>query len=296
MALFESRTITATQPGPRLLITGGVHGDEFEPMAAIRRLAEELPTALMRGSVTLVPVVNVGAFRRGHRTGDDGLDLARTCPGRADGSITEQVAFELSQLIRKATHYIDLHTGGTRLKVLPLAGYILHADPLVLAAQRQMARVFGLPIVWGTDPSFNGRSLSVARDANIPAIYCEYEGGAACNPAGITAYVHGCKNILASLQMIAPVEHITSLDQIVVEDNRPGAGHMQINHPSPVEGFFEPTVALGDDVETGALLGTVVDFFGTQKHEIRAGYAGKVIVLHTFSRIDAETSVAVLLR
>ena len=72
---MQLKTITskAAQEGPHLLITGGVHGDEFEPMAALRRLAgPELPP-LQRGQLTLVPVVNEPAFLRGHRTGDDVL-------------------------------------------------------------------------------------------------------------------------------------------------------------------------------------------------------------------------------
>ena len=88
-------------PGPHVLVTGGVHGDEFEPMAAVRRLIErfrESPPA--RGSVTLVPVVNEPAFRRGARVAEDGLDLARTCPGKPDGTVTERIAHELSELIR----------------------------------------------------------------------------------------------------------------------------------------------------------------------------------------------------
>src|SRR3954452_23007149 len=81
--------------GPHVLITGGVHGDEFEPMAAVRRLADALRGRELRGRVTLGPVVNEPAFRLGLRSGDDGLDLARVCPGRPDGSITEQVAHAL---------------------------------------------------------------------------------------------------------------------------------------------------------------------------------------------------------
>ena len=70
---LKSRTF-AGQSGPTLLITGGVHGDEFEPMAAIRRLIrifEEDPDLVrnLRGSVQLVPVVNEAAFLRGQRTG-----------------------------------------------------------------------------------------------------------------------------------------------------------------------------------------------------------------------------------
>jgi predicted deacylase len=38
--------------------------------------------------------------------------------------------------------YIDLHTGGTELAVLPMACYMLHSDATVLEQQRPMARAF----------------------------------------------------------------------------------------------------------------------------------------------------------
>lgn len=302
--------IVGPRPGPHLLVTGGVHGDEFEPMAAIRRLAVEIAPELLRGTLTLVPVVNEPAFGRGQRTAEDGLDLARTCPGRADGSITERIAFDLAGLIREADYYIDLHTGGTRLRVLPLVGYMLHADRAILETQRRMARAFGLPIVWGTSPNLDGRSLSVARDAGVPALYTEFAGGGGCDRAGVDAYVYGCRRVLAELEMIDPLpatsaapphseEMAAALSAIrtplVIEDDRPGAGHMQINHPAANEGFFEPAVALGQRVSAGDVLGTVTDPLGKSIDTIRATYAGIVLVLHTFSRIDAGTSVAVIL-
>ena len=287
---------TSTAPGPHVLITGGVHGDEFEPMAAVRRLIarfREFPP--VRGSVSLVPVVNEPAFRRGGRVAEDGLDLARTCPGRPDGSVTERIAHELSGLIRAANYYIDLHTGGTRLHVLPLVGYTLHPDSAVLAAQRRMARVFGLPIIWGTDPNLEGRSLSVARDAKVPAIYAEYHGGGGCDPAGVEAYVAGCLRVLADVGVVDSAPALEGPSPIVVEDSRPGSGHMQVNHPSPCEGFFESAVVLGQRVHEGELLGTVTDLLGQRVESIRASYEGLVIVLHTFARIEAGTSVAVIL-
>jgi predicted deacylase len=298
---LETRRIIGTNAGPRLLITGGVHGDEFEPMAAIRRLCRELAPDDLNGTVTLVPVVNEPAFRRGQRTGDDGLDLARTCPGRADGSTTEQIAAALTELIRAADFYIDLHTGGTRLTVLPLAGYMLHRDKAVLATQRRLALAFDLPIVWGTDPDLDGRSLSVARDALVPAIYAEYLGGGSCSSAGVDAYVHGSLRVLAELGMWAgkrpvPQSHHDATDpRILVEDDRPGAGHMQVNHPSPCEGFFEPAVKLGQRVAAGELLGTVTDLPGVHSRPLQARYAGIVLVLHTFARVDAGTGLVVIL-
>jgi predicted deacylase len=285
--------------GPHLLITGGVHGDEFEPMAAVRQLMSTVTSEELTGRLTLVPVVNEPAFCRGQRTAEDGLDLARTCPGKAEGSVTERIAFSLSALIRSADFYIDLHTGGTRLTVWPLVGYTLHANPVVLDTQRRMARAFGLPVIWGTDPNLQGRSLSVARDANIPAIYAEYLGGGRCEPAGIEAYVQGCLNVMRELAMLPlpPGGHNSTKASppLIVEDMRPGSGHMQVSHPSPCEGFFESLVVLGEAVKAGDALGTVTDLLGRHVARIQSRYTGTVVVLHTFSRVDEGTSVAVVL-
>jgi predicted deacylase len=308
--------------GPCLLVTGGVHGDEFEPMAACRRLIGLLeglvgrsPGAL-RGRVVIAPVVNEPAFARGLRTAEDGRDLARTCPGSPDGSITERIAFALSGLIRGSDYYIDLHTGGTRLRVQPLAGYVLHPVAEVLDVQRRMARAFGLPLIWGTDWRLEGRSLSVARDARVPAIYCEYHGGGGCDPAGIAAYVRGCLAVLVELRMLEPAaaEQLMGNDggasglaahglgpirpdwePIIAEDDRPNSGHMQVNLPAPWPGFFEPAVELGQRVLAGQLFGTVFDTLGAARAEVFAPHAGLVIVLHSFARVDANESLGVVL-
>ena len=292
---LEMHEIVGERAGLHLLITGGVHGDEFEPMAAVRRLMTEIEAEKLRGRVTLVPVVNEPAFRRGQRTAEDGLDLARTCPGQPDGSVTQQIAWRLSQLIRSADLYIDLHTGGTRLTVQPLSGYMLHQDASVLGRQRRMAQAFGLPLIWGTDPNFDGRSLSVARDAGIPAIYAEYLGGGRLDPAGIEAYVRGCLNVMAEFGLVDDRPDLPDRPALVVEDNRPGAGHMQVNHPSPCEGFFEPAVQLGQHVRAEDVLGWVTDLLGRRVEVVRARYAGMVIVLHTFPRIENGVSVAVVM-
>ncbi len=284
----------ATKPGPHLLITGGVHGDEFEPMAAIRQLIASPSLKLLRGKLTLVPVVNEPAFLRGHRAGPDDQDLARTCPGDPHGSTTEQIAHALSELIQAADHYIDLHTGGTTLQVLPMVGYVMHPDPEILDQQRAMARAFNLPIIWGTDHRLPGRSLSVARDCGVPAIYTEYLGGARCDPEGVAAYVKGCLNVMQSLEMI---DHEPPASRIrhIVEDRRENSGHMQICHRSPLTGYFEPAVQLGEHISAGAPLGTVSDLLGEKQEVVPAEQTGLVLVLKTFPRVEQEDALAVIL-
>jgi predicted deacylase len=298
-SLFHQFEFQGDTEGPHLLITGGVHGDEFEPIAAIRRLVdlfkgEDSAVADISGRVTLVPVVNQGAFLRGHRCAEDNLDLARTCPGRADGSITEQAAWALSELIRSADFYIDLHTGGTELSVFPLSGYVMHPKQVVLDVQRRMARAFNLPVIWGTSANLDGRSLSVARDANVPAIYCEYLGAATCDQSGIHAYVEGCLNVMSELGLLTRTRPQNRIKH-VIENPQPDSGHMQICNPSPISGYFEASVRLGEEVHRGGILGTVYPLDGSEPKEIVAAETGIMLVLRTFPRVRAGESIGVVM-
>lgn len=129
--LLKTIELNATNEGPHLLISAGVHGDEFEPMVAARRLIGLLGDQLIQGHVTIVPVGNEAAFARSAPTAKDGLDLARICPGRVDGSITEQAGAAISGLIEKVDFLIDLHAGGQLHKILPLAKLCVKATCLV---------------------------------------------------------------------------------------------------------------------------------------------------------------------
>ncbi|MDP6446079.1 MAG: M14 family metallopeptidase [Pirellulaceae bacterium] len=296
---IERRVVEGAAAGPTLLITGGVHGDEFEPMKAVRTLIQdfhdEKARDRLRGKLVLAPIVNFPAFLNGRRTAaDDGLDLARTCPGDPAGGTTERIAAELTSLIGTADYYIDLHTGGIEMSVYPLAGYSLHPDPDVLAKQRGMARAFNLSLVWGTSPELEGRSLSVARDANVPAIYTEHHGSGFCREEGVRDYVEGCYNVMAYLDMIDQ-QPSPSRIRYEVEDDRPASGHLQICNPAPRTGFFEPLVALGDKVRVGDPLGHVFDTCGDDRQPVLSQQRGVVIVVRTFSRVREGESVGVIL-
>jgi predicted deacylase len=292
--MLKSKTIHGPAPGAHLLISAGVHGDEFEPMATVRALIQKLDPKTLRGRVTLIPCVNESAFHRGSRVGEDGLDLARVCPGKPDGSITERAAHSLSEFIRSADAYIDLHTGGSALRLAPLAGYMLHTNERVLSSQRRMARAFNLPIIWGTHPAANGRSLSVARDANIPAIYTETGGGGSCDDEHIASCVDGCLNVMQEFGMIdrqipaARIKHF-------VEDARDHSGHLQIQHPAPMQGFFEPAVKLEQSVNQGDVIGTVCDVLGEKTETVRASESGVILMLRWFRHVNAQDALAAIL-
>src|SRR5262249_35142252 len=96
--------------GQTIVVLGGVHGDEYEGMAAVREVFRRLGPLAMSGTFIGVPVCNPLAFAAGSRTSlIDGQNLARVFPGRADGTISERIAHVLTTLVLPhADFLIDL--------------------------------------------------------------------------------------------------------------------------------------------------------------------------------------------
>jgi predicted deacylase len=250
--------IEGHQKGPHVLIAAGVHGDEYEPILAAGRLRTFLEGKLLSGKVTIVPIVNASAYENGSRYGADGLDLARICPGNQDGSSSEQAAFEISRLIREADYLVDMHTGGVMYSIFPLVGYMLHDNIEILEKQRQMSLAFSVPLIWGTEQSPKGRTLSVARDAGVPAVYLEYGGGTGIRQEVVETYVEGCLNLLRSLGMVdGLVAQWPESSRYWVEDPRENSGFLQGMMPAPTDGIFEASVNLGDQILKGQCWGRI---------------------------------------
>ena len=288
------KSIHGKEDGIHVLILAGVHGDEYEPMAAAMQLAETIPGLIKKGTVTIVPIVNMSAFKKGSRVGEDSLDLARTCPGKKDGSVTEVIASEVSDLISRADRLIDLHTGGSLFEILPFCGYVLHSSEEVLYEQRVMAEAFNMPTVWGTSSRLDGRTLSVARDLNIPAIYAEFGGGGSFNKKAVEEYVQGCLNVLNLLGVIVGSEKPNQCTYLV-EDNREESGHLQTMFPAPTDGFFEAKVYLGDFIEKGQVIGTIKGVFGECISTVRSDQDGRIFMLRAIPSVQKGNALGGIL-
>jgi predicted deacylase len=283
--------------GPHLLIIAGVHGDEYEPMLAVQRLVDKFSEDLKleNGQMTLVSIVNTPAYERDSRTASDSKDLARTCPGKKDGSETEQIAWEISKLIRSVDFLIDMHTGGKTYEIYPLSGYVLHSDKEILEKQRAMAADFGLPVQWGTSPHLDGRTLSVARDAGVPAIYTEYGGGEQIDPEIVNALYEGCLRVMTSLKMISGQFIQDRQPQYIVEDYREESGHLQIMYPSPIDGRFITSMNLGEMAKKGQLIGCVESLESEEKKEIYANEDGLLFLIRRKTSVKQGEATAGIL-
>jgi hypothetical protein len=149
-----------------------------------------------------------------------------------------------------------------------------------------MARAFGLPIIWGTDHEPNGRTLSVARDHNIPAIYVEYGGGIAARNEIIVTYTNGCLGVLAHLGMVEANQSSQSVPEHVVEDPMPQQGHLQAKMPAPAKGIFVPAVKLGQMMLKGEHWGDILHLETASQTKVLADMSGMVL----FLRVDAQVN------
>ena len=86
-------TVVANGEGPTALLTGGNHGDEYEGITSLLKLASTLEAKDVRGRVIIVPMMNTPAAEAGKRTSPlDGGNLNRSFPGDPNGGVTSQIA------------------------------------------------------------------------------------------------------------------------------------------------------------------------------------------------------------
>jgi len=113
--------ISTNIDGPKFLVLSCQHGNEVNGSEAIRRFVQIAAQELKRGMIFAVPFANILALRkrRPHINlgpeqpyGDDqGHNMNRTWPGKADGNDTERLSYAINETAAKhATHVLDLHS------------------------------------------------------------------------------------------------------------------------------------------------------------------------------------------
>ena len=262
------------EPGKTVVVLGGVHGDEYEGMAATREVYRELDPQEMRGTFIGVPVVNPPAFATHTRTSPlDGQNMARVFPGRADGTISEQIAHQLlTQVLKQADFLIDLHSSGSYMSMPLLIGYF-HGDTEAGRVSHEAALRFGLPVVWGHEGTSEGRTLSEPHKWGVPWLYTESPSGGWLHSDVAAQYADGVFNVMRYLGILpgeAPA-YTPTLELV-------GEGDTDKSLVAPVSGFLVPTVDIMTDVETGDLLGVIEDLAGETLAEIRSPSSGTLML------------------
>ena len=247
--------IIANGTGPTVILEGGNHGDEYEGSITISELIRDLDPGMVNGRLILMPSNNVHACMAAHRTSPvDGLNLNRAFPGDPTGTITQQIAAYLTDVVFPLGNaFLDLHSGGSSLQILPSAIIEPVADPAHYARNVAAVRAFGAPntVIIGNlgDPR---TATATACRAGMTTVGTEMRGGGTVSLDALDKCRRGVRNVLAHLGVIAPTGP-------VVQD----AGDI-LDLPGPAayvyasdDGVFEPFHELGTKVSAGQPAGRI---------------------------------------
>ena len=281
--------------GPTLSVVGGVHGDEFEGVAACLALADGLAGSPIAGRLRLVPVAHEAAHRASLRSSPvDGRNLARTFPGDAAGEPTERLAAALrSEVILGSDVFVDLHSAGTAYAMPLLVGWCDDGCP---ACERSAdaAEAFAAPVLWRhAGPLPPGRTLSAAHDAGIASIYAEASGGGTITRSEADVYAAGIRRVMASLGMLplAPADAPDAREPLRLV----GEGDMDVPAiVAPFDGLCEMLVWPLDGVVTGQVVAIVVDPVTGQRAKVASTGDGVVVLARRGARVVRDDNLVVL--
>ena len=196
---FPVLVVNGAEPGPVLLLDGGIHGDEQEGILAVAEFLRELDPAAVRGAVVGVPAMNVAAFEamsRGNPRDQHTFDMNRIYPGRAGGYLTDRVAAKHAETAAAiADLEITIHSGGN---ICYLAETIFTAagDEAGFALARAMGPDW--TIVLDT-PHPAGSPMADMNARGKAAITIELGGSAETLPSALRANVETLKRAMRNV-------------------------------------------------------------------------------------------------
>lgn len=259
--------------GPRVAVTAGIHGAEYVGIEAARRLGMALDPAETAGCVIVAPVANSAAFhaRSIYTSALDAHNLNRVFPGDPGGSPSQRLAAWLfTRVIGPSDAYIDMHGGDMIEALVPFVLYQQTADANVDERARAMALATGIPrVIAGTT---SGSTYAAAAAAGIPAILAEIGGQGLWDDALVEDHVASTRQVLQHLQVL-PGTPATAPE--------PRTYHTFTWLRADVAGLFHPRVAVGDSVQEGDHVGSIVDYFGSEVQHLQAPTSGEILFLVT---------------
>jgi len=283
--------VNGAKPGPVLAVVSGAHGTEYASIVAVERLIQLLDPQAVRGTVILVPLVNVPSFEQkiAHVNPIDGKSMNRFYPGKADGTQTERASLAITkEVVEKSDHLIDLHGGDIDESLRPYSYWTKTGNEKQDAISREMVLAFGLDTIIISadrpkDPAASRYLENTASTRGKPSITAEAGHAGTVDAGDVKALVDGCVNVMRYLKMMdgppAMVESPVWIERIA-------------SITSDVNGIFYPLVTRGTYVQKGMKVGYVTDYLGKTVLEARAPESGVVLFVRAVPSMTKGETIA----
>jgi len=288
--------VRGNRPGPVLWMCGAVHGNELNGLFAMRNVYLETRPEEINGSLIFTPILNPIAFVEQKRVCFlDLLNLDEQFPGKAEGSITERIAFQVFLEIQKtANAVISFHTEAPTQNsfVYTVCRPVPGAKPEIMQKSSQMALSFGLKINRQGDKYPKNQELpivlageinSICIKHGIPAFTVEVGTGGRCETANVAVAQKGIYNIMLFLGLIEGQPEMPE-EQIVI----PHWKFLRNNRGGLIEMLVEP----GDMVPKGKIYARVMNMWEVVE-ELKAEEDMYVISVRTNPAVSSGDRVAI---
>lgn len=264
-ANLAAQVLNGVETGPTVFVSAAIHGDEIVGTAIIQKLIQRLDPAQMKGTLILVPAVNIHGFIQHSRYLPDRRDLNRSFPGNPNGSLAGQLAHAFFEnVIGPAALGIDLHTAAIHRYNLPQIR-IAAKNPELM----ELAMAFGAPVVIES-PLRDGSMRALAAEQGTPMLLLEAGEALRFDRLSIEVGALGIMRVMAHIGMIEPDESLASV-------GIPARSRKSSWMRSPRGGVTHRVHKSGDIVRKGEVLAVVTGLFGEDPMPITSTIDGIVI-------------------
>nr|WP_321266481.1 succinylglutamate desuccinylase/aspartoacylase family protein [uncultured Sulfurimonas sp.] len=259
------RVIRSKKNGPVVFVSAAIHGDELNGIEIIRRLRKLNILKKLKGTLILVPVVNVYGMMNLSRYLPDRRDLNRSFPGNLKGSLAGRVAkIFFDEIVSKCDLGIDLHTASIHKSNLPQVRTNIDNEYTF-----RLAKAFEAPVVLHSELR-DGSLRAVAQEKGVPILL--YEAGEALrfDEQSIRIGVKGIINVLRANDMLPQVLTKKSRKTPIVTKESKWIRSIG-------SGMLRTIKALGDTVVKNDVIAYVDEPLGEKSFEILSPFDGIII-------------------
>lgn len=256
--------VKGRRSGPIFGVTAALHGNELNGIPVVHRLVATTEPDTLRGTLVVIPVLNVPGPLRHTREFDDGIDLNHVFPGRESGTESHVYAARLvSRAIRSMDYLADLHTASFgRINTLYVRADLDDPTTAKMALLQRPSIILHNPPM---DHTLRGWMSS----RGSPAITVEIGNPHVFQPRQVQRTLQGLRAVLAQMKMLprrpmapAPAPVLCDRSRWLYTDTG---------------GLLQVLPELRDVVEEGQVIARQVDVFGDLVREYTAPHRGIVI-------------------
>jgi len=240
--------------GPRVLVTAGNHGDEYEGQVILSTLLRTLELEQVAGRLTILPMMHFPAAEAGLRTSPiDQGNLNRAFIGQPLRGLTWTIAnYVESVLMPGLDLFIDMHAGGSSLYYTPSVYATWPAEGPRRERMRALLEALAMPCSMLVPPNPGGaHSQAAAERAGALNLSIEAAGGGRVTPA-VRRLLQA--NLLRCLKAAGSYRG-------AVEAAAAGPGYYEIGNEhflyAMEPGLYEPLGELGEMVRAGQPAGLI---------------------------------------